>query len=149
MISSSKQQFSRPPKPSIVALKEDPTSVPAWTLRGKMAMAFNRFDIATSAFRKAVRLDPIGSECPIHAGLFLLCGQRFRKAVPVLETALRLNPDDARSLFYLAMSNEGLARPEPALTLYEKTIALETLWVNQSGNPHRLRASPFFVGPNG
>jgi tetratricopeptide (TPR) repeat protein len=45
--------------------------------------------------------------------------------VPALENAARLDPKDARPVLYLAMSNEGLAKPELALTLYRKAIALE------------------------
>ncbi|MGH9664220.1 MAG: tetratricopeptide repeat protein, partial [Bryobacteraceae bacterium] len=55
----------------------------------------------------------------------------FIRAVPPLEAAARLDPKDPRPVRYLAMSQEGLAHPDLALTLYQKTIELET----HSGKP--------------
>jgi Flp pilus assembly protein TadD len=127
-----KQQFGAASEALNRALQQDPTYVPAWTLRGKMAMAFNRFDIARAAFLKAVSLEPSSAHAQFMLGFFYYVDNDFTKAVPALETAARLNPADARPLLYLAMSNEGLAHPELALTLYEKTIALET----QLGKPN-------------
>ncbi|MEO7143983.1 MAG: tetratricopeptide repeat protein [Bryobacteraceae bacterium] len=108
------------------ALKEDPNYVPAWTLRGKMAMAFNRFDIARAAFTRAVTLDPGSAYVQFMLGFFYYFDNDFTNAIPPLETAARLNQNDPRPLLYLAMSQDGLAHPDSALALYQKTIELET-----------------------
>jgi tetratricopeptide (TPR) repeat protein len=107
------------------SLKEDPTYMAAWTLRGKIAMAFNRFDIARHAFLKAAALGPASAYSQFMLGFFYYVDNDFAKAVPALENAARLDAKDARPVLYLAMSNEGLAKPDLALTLYRKTIALE------------------------
>lgn len=126
-----RQQFAEAADALDLALKEDPNYVPAWTLRGKIAMAFDRFDMARAAFTKAVRLDPNSAYAQFMLGFFHYVDNDFTKAVAPLETAARLNPKDPRALLYLAMSHEGLAHTDLALSLYQKTIALETA----SGKP--------------
>ena len=121
-----KQQFAAAAEALDRALKENPNYTPAWTLRGKIAMAFNRFDVAREAFLKAVRLDPASAQARFMLGFFYYVDNDFRKAVPELKEAARLNPKDPRALLYLAMSEEGLARPEAAVEIYRKTIELET-----------------------
>jgi tetratricopeptide (TPR) repeat protein len=108
------------------ATKEDPNCVPAWTLRGKLAMAFDRFDVARAAFRKAAMLEPESPYTQFMLGFFYYVDNDFTKAIPPLEAAARLNPRDPRPLLYLAMSQEGLAHPDLALAIYQKTIAMET-----------------------
>jgi Tfp pilus assembly protein PilF len=109
-----------------LAIKEDPTFVPAWTLRGKIAMAYDRFDYARAAFQRAVRLAPFSAYAQFMLGFFYYVDNDFSKAVTSLECALRLDPNDSRALLYLAMSQEGLAHPDLAASLYVKTIELET-----------------------
>lgn len=107
------------------SLHDNPTYMASWTLRGKIAMAFNRFDIARQAFLKAAALGPASEYSQFMLGFFYYVDNDFSKAVPALENAARLDPKDPRPVLYLAMSNEGLAKPELALTLYRKTIELE------------------------
>lgn len=126
------QEFAKAAEALDRAIKENPNYVPAWTLRGKMAMAFNHFDIAREAFLKAARLDPASAYAQFMLGFFYYVDNDFSKAVPALETAARLNPSDSRTLLYLAMSQEGLAHPDLALELYEKTISLEV----KTGKPN-------------
>jgi Flp pilus assembly protein TadD len=131
-----KEQFGEASEALNRALQQDPTYIPAWTLRGRMAMAFNRFDIARAAFLKAVQLDASSPHAQFMLGFFYYVDNDFTRAVPALETAARLNPADARALLYLAMSNEGLAKPELALDLYQKTIALEAQLHKPSPETH-------------
>jgi Tfp pilus assembly protein PilF len=107
------------------AVQEDPGCVPAWTLRGKLAMAIDRFDVARAAFRRAATLEPASPYTQFMLGFFYYVDNDFAKAIPPLELAARLDPHDPRPLLYLAMSQEGLAHPDLALVLYEKTIAME------------------------
>jgi tetratricopeptide (TPR) repeat protein len=108
------------------SLQEDPNYVPALTLRGKLAMAFNHFDAARQAFERAAELAPESSYAQFMLGFFHYVDNDFVKAIPALEKASSLDPADTRAVFYLAMSQEGLARPDLAAALYEKAITLET-----------------------
>lgn len=113
------------------ALKADPELVPALTLKGKLAMALNRFDVARVCFEKAVEVEPKSAYAQFLLGFFHYVDNDFKKAIPALEQARKLKPDDARAHFYLALSHEGLAAPDTAAELYRKTIAIE----GQQGEP--------------
>ncbi len=107
------------------ALGAAPTLVPALTLKGKLAMGLNRFDIARQCFEKAASLEPASAYVQFLLGFFHYVDNDFAKAIPALEKARDLNPDDSRSYFYLALSYEGTANIEEAQKLYLHTIDLE------------------------
>ena len=131
-----RQQFAEAATQLDEALKENPQYALAWTLRGKIAMAFNRFDIASSAFLKATQLEPGSEYTQFMLGFFYYVDNDFVRAVPVLETAAKLNTNDARPLLYLALSEEGLAHPEIAEQLYGKAIAIEQAHKQPSAETH-------------
>lgn len=119
------QQFSQAGEALDLAIQEDPGFVPSWTLRGKIAMVYGRFDIARAAFVRAVKLDPNSAKAQFMLGFFYYVDNNFSKAVPSLETAARLDPNDPRALLYLALSEDGLAHPDVAAALYRQTIERE------------------------
>ena len=108
------------------ALEADPRYVPALTLRGKLAMALERNQVARESFEKAAGLAPDSAYAQFMLGFFYYVENDFRKSVPALERACRLDPADPRAVLYLALSEEGLAQPELAIPLYRKAIDLET-----------------------
>lgn len=118
------------------AIKENPAYAPAWLLRGKMAMAFNRFDVARWAFVRAAELDPASAYTQFMLGFFYYVDNDFVRAVPALRTAAGLNANDAQTLLYWAMSEEGLAHPDAASELYRKAIALENSQNKPSAETH-------------
>jgi tetratricopeptide (TPR) repeat protein len=107
------------------ALEANSNLVPALTLKGKLAMAFNRFDEARAAFVRAVELEPDSSGTQFLLGFFHYVDNDFAKAIAPLEKALALKPNDARAAFYLALTYEGLAKPDEALQFYRRTLAIE------------------------
>lgn len=119
------QRFAEADAELSEALREDPNLVPALTLRGKLAMALNRFDEARDALRRAAALEPKSAYVQFLLGFFYYVDNDFRKAIPPLELARQLNPKDPRVAFYLALSEEGLGAAEKAVLLYETTIDLE------------------------
>ncbi len=121
-----RQQFSQAGEALDLAIQEDPGFVPSWTLRGKIAMAYGQFAIARAAFLQAVKLDPNSAYAQFMLGFFYYVDNNFSKAVPTLETASRLNPNNPRALLYLALSEDGLAHSGVAESLYRRTIDLET-----------------------
>ena len=134
------QKFAEAAEALDQSLKEDPNYMAAWTLRGKIAMAFNRFDIARQAFIKAAALSPGSEYSQFMLGFFYYVDNDFTKAVPALQNAARLDPKDPRPVLYLAMATEGLAQPEAALALYEKTIALEAVAGKPNADTHTAYA---------
>jgi tetratricopeptide (TPR) repeat protein len=125
------QKFAESNEELDAALAADPRYVPALTLKGKLAMAFNRFDVARVAFERASLLAPDSSYAQFMLGFFHYVDNDFARAIPPLERARKIDPSDARATLYLAMSHEGLAEPEKAIVLYAETIQIET----QRGKP--------------
>ena len=107
------------------ALLANPNLVPALTLKGKLAMGFNRFEEARTAFVRAAELEPESPGTQFLLGFFHYVDNDFAKALGPLEKALVLKPGDARAAFYLALTHEGLAQPKEAESFYRKTLALE------------------------
>ncbi len=125
------QKFAEANEALDAALAADPVHVPSLTLKGKLAMAFNRFDVARLAFERAARLAPESAYAQFMLGFFFYVDNDFVKAIAPLELARRLDASDPRAALYLAMSQEGLAQPELAISLYEQTIEQE----KQRGRP--------------
>jgi tetratricopeptide (TPR) repeat protein len=115
------------------ALQQDPKLVPGWILRGKLAMAFDRFDIAKPAFQRAVALAPEASYSQFMLGFFYYVKNDFASALAALEKAAALDPTDAEPVFYLAMTQEALAHPAEAVHLYERAIELQ----HRASRPNR------------
>ncbi|MEO8126090.1 MAG: tetratricopeptide repeat protein [Bryobacteraceae bacterium] len=119
------QRFTEAEAELVAALHEDPNLVAALTLKGKLAMALNRFDEAREAFVRAGELQPKSAYVQFLLGFFYYVDNDFQKAIPALEIARQLNPNDSRAVFYLALSQDGLGAADAAVPLYEKTIELE------------------------
>ena len=120
------KQFAEASAALDAALNQDPNLVPALTLRGKLAMGLNRFDVARESFERAVRLEPKSAYTQFLLGFFHYVDNDFKKALGPLQAALRLKPNDSRTQLYLALTFEGLAKPQDAVLHYEKALALES-----------------------
>jgi tetratricopeptide (TPR) repeat protein len=107
------------------ALHADPKFVPAWILRGRLAMAVDRFDVARPAFERAVELAPDSAQTRFMLGFLLYVANDFGQARGVLTKAAALDPANADAVFYLAMTEEALAHPEEAQKDYERAIELQ------------------------
>jgi tetratricopeptide (TPR) repeat protein len=120
-----RQNFEQAEAELSAALEQDPNLVPALTLRAKLAMGFNRFDIARASLQKAAELEPRSAYVQFLLGFFYYVDNDFLKAFPPLEAARKLNPGDPQTAFYLALTHEGLAQPGEAASFYKEAIALE------------------------
>jgi tetratricopeptide (TPR) repeat protein len=69
-------------------------------------------------------------------GFFYYVDNDFARAVPALQAAAKLKADDAPTLLYLAMSEEGLAHPDVASGIYRKAIAIESAQGRPSAETH-------------
>jgi tetratricopeptide (TPR) repeat protein len=107
------------------ALRRDPKLVPALTLKAKLAMAGNRFDVARESLERAIAADPTAAYAHLLYGFQFYLGNELQLAAPALEKARRLNPRDARAALYLGLTYESLGRTSEAAGLYEQAIRLE------------------------
>src|SRR5262245_6089231 len=106
------------------ALRRDPKLVPALTLKARLAMTANRFDVARNCLRQAVEIEPRSAENQFLFGFALYVDNDFARALPALEQAARLKPGDARTEFYLALTYDGLGLAREAIGKYERVLQL-------------------------
>src|SRR5262245_23299587 len=107
------------------ALKLYPRLVPALTLKARLAMAVNRFDIAKASLLQAVEIEPGAANNHFLLGFCYYVDNDFKNALPPLERSRQLKPDDARTHFFLALTWEALARIDEAIASYEQSLKVE------------------------
>ena len=108
-------------------LKLSPSSVPALTLQGRIAMAQSDFDLARSSFQRAAELAPESASAQFMLGFFHYVDNDFARAKPALERARKLLPDDPRTALFLALTYEGLAQPQAAEGLFKEALRRPTV----------------------
>jgi tetratricopeptide (TPR) repeat protein len=107
------------------ALKLDPKLVPALTLRAKLAMAIDRYDVAKADLERAIAADPRSAYAQFLYGFQFYQRNELPAAIAALEKARKLNPKDSSSALYLGLATESLGHPAEALALYRDAIHLE------------------------
>ena len=105
-------------------MKLDPKLVPALTLKAKLAMAANRYDVARESLKRAIAADPKSWYAQFLYGFQFYHQNELPAAVEALEKARRLKPDDARTALYLGLARESLGQTEEALNSYREAIRL-------------------------
>lgn len=106
------------------ALRLDSKLVPALTLKAKLAMAINRYDVARESLERALAADPSSWYAQFLYGFQFYQQNELPAAVEALEKARRLNPRDARTPLYLGLARESLGQTAEALQLYKEAIHL-------------------------
>jgi tetratricopeptide (TPR) repeat protein len=121
------------------ALRLDSRLVPALTLKAKLAMSMNRFDVARDSLEAALAADPTSSYAQFLYGFQFYLANDLSLAFPALTKARQLNPTDPRAALYLGLTQESLGHPEDALSLYREAERLE----RAAGSP---QAETFLTG---
>jgi tetratricopeptide (TPR) repeat protein len=106
------------------ALRLDPKLVPALTLKAKLAMAANRYDVARESLEQAIAADPSSWYAQFLYGFQFYRQNELPAAVLALEKARQLNPRDARTPLYLGLARESLGQTTEALKTYREAIHL-------------------------
>lgn len=114
------------------ALRLDPKLVPALTLRAKLAMAIDRYDVAREDLERAIAADPSSWYARFLYGFQFYQHNEMPAAIAALEKARKLNPRDPPAALYLGLAEESLGRTAEALVLYREAIRLE----EAVGQPH-------------
>jgi tetratricopeptide (TPR) repeat protein len=107
------------------ALQFDPKLVPALTLRAKLAMAMNRFDVARQSLERAIALDPASQYAHFLLGFQHYLQNDLQQALAALEKARELNPKDGRALLYLGLTQESLGDSGKAVESYQQAMRIE------------------------
>ena len=107
------------------ALAADPNNVPALTLKAKIAMGANRFDVAGECLERAVAADPSSWYARFLMGFWFYIRDDWPKALAELTAAHKLNPRDARSPLYLALTYERLGDLQKAIAFSDEAVRIE------------------------
>jgi Flp pilus assembly protein TadD len=114
------------------ALALDPKLVPALTLKSKLSMSLNRYDVARECLDRALSASPSSANAQFLLGFLNYRQDRIPEAKKELQKARTLNPSDPRAALYLGLTEETLGQTSAALFLYREAIRLE----EASGKPH-------------
>lgn len=107
------------------ALRLDPKLVPALTLKAKLGMATDRFDVARQSLEQALTIDPAAEYAQFLYGMEAYLRNDLQAALPRFQKAHALNPKDARADLYLGLTFEGIGKTTDALSHYRSAISLE------------------------
>lgn len=107
------------------ALRLNPKFAAALTLKARLALAAERYDVAITCLLRTVELEPDNATAHFLLGFSRYVENDFKHALPALERARRLQPTDARTHFYLALTYEALGRTDEAIAGYEQALKLE------------------------
>ena len=107
------------------ALRLDADLVPALTLKAKLAMAANRYDVARQSLQRALAVDPKASYAQFLYGLEAFLTNEMKEALPRFQRARELSPRDPRAALYLGLCTESIGLPGDAMDLYEEAVRLD------------------------
>jgi tetratricopeptide (TPR) repeat protein len=107
-----------------VALRLDPKLVPALTLKAKLAMAANRYDVARECLERAIAAEPSSWYSQFLYGFQFYQQSEMPEAIQALEKTRRLNPRDPRTALYLGLARESLGQTKEALDSYQEAIRI-------------------------
>jgi len=107
------------------ALRLDAKLFPALTLKAKLAMAMNRFNVARESLDLAVKAEPGSGYAQFLYGMAYFLTNDLQLAEPHFDAARRLDKRDARAVLYLGLTRESLGKPTEALSLYEESVGIK------------------------
>ena len=113
------------------ALRLDANLVPALTLKAKLAMAANRYDLARQSLQRAIAVDPKAPYAQFLYGMEAYMNNEMTEALPRFRKARELAPKDPRAALYLGLTTESIGQPKEALALYQEAVRLD----RASGHP--------------
>ena len=101
----------------------DDTLADAHILLSILYRVEREFDKSIAEGRRAVELDPSGSTAYTYYGAALLFASRPEEALPLLQKAIRLNPNaQAFSFVFLGHAFRNTGRLEEAVSEYKKAL---------------------------
>jgi tetratricopeptide (TPR) repeat protein len=105
-------QMERAQKEFEAELKIDPEHAGANFVLGEMMRREARFDEAIAYFTKATRYDAGNPEAFLGLGRSLVAAERYKEAIPPLEAAVKMQPDNPQTHYQLAIAYGREGRKE-------------------------------------
>jgi TolB-like protein/cytochrome c-type biogenesis protein CcmH/NrfG len=90
-----------------LALSLDRNNPDALLHSGLIAWMFGQTDEAIARYREVLNVDPLRADGYLFLGAALYSARRFDEAVDALRATMKLNPDQVKAHFLLALTEEG------------------------------------------
>ena len=103
-----------------------PSDNPDWTRWNNAGIGFLdelQYDYAMNAFEHVVHLQPGYKDGYINIGITYLAWEKYSQARAPLQKALKLRPDDARALYYMALVERRERHSRAEVIDLEKVVA--------------------------
>ena len=106
-------------------LEQNSSDTWAWSFKANLLIKMKRYSQAVDSFDQLILLDGYNSQAYNDRALVLSGGMRQNdEALNSLETALKINPNDANFWFNKGMVLENMGRYSEALNSYRQSAAL-------------------------
>jgi hypothetical protein len=102
-----------------------PTDALNFYFKGIIARDAKKQDEAIEYFKKAVELNPNLEAAHLELGFLYYRKRLFDFEKKTYEAALKINPDNTDTLFYLATNLETMGLYDEAIKIFEKIVALD------------------------
>lgn len=105
-------------------LKQTPEDVEGWTMLARSARAMERFDLAAEAYRRLIALGQkdAANYASLGESLLFLAEGVSPDAVAAFQEALRIDPAEVRSRFYLGMARFEQGDAEGAIAIWNDLV---------------------------
>jgi tetratricopeptide (TPR) repeat protein len=117
-------EFQPALRAALALVDEQPYRATPYILAANLLIRQQRFSTALQYFSAADDREP-SLEARRTAGGLLARAGRYKEALPWLERALTLDPNDRGALFDLSVTNAALGETEKARELIERLLELE------------------------
>lgn len=101
-----------------LAVSEYPAYVNAHNQIGMLYLRLNKLDNAESAFKAALKIDPVAYEPLLNRGIALYRLEKFKDAETSFRATLKVKPDSGVAHYYLGRTLNKLGRNEEAETAF-------------------------------
>jgi predicted Zn-dependent protease len=99
-----------------VAIRIDPSFVPAQLMAGNILASMQREKDAIPYFKKVMELDPTKEEVYLHVAIFYLKSFEYEQAVNTLKAMVKAAPESPLGYYYLAKTYDQMRLPREALS---------------------------------
>ena len=107
-----------------VLVQAEPESLTGWISLGNLLTVLRRFPEASSAYERALSVEPLSAEARLFSGVAQVEAGRLREAVQELGRALFLDAELPLAHYYLARAQEQLGEHAAAKRAYKNCLAL-------------------------
>jgi len=109
-----------------LAIKSPEASATAFSLLGRLSVTSGDLSGGTTAFRRALQLDPNHLDALNGLGLVAMQEKRYRDGVGHFQEVVRLNPYEATAYYNLGICHVRLGDGPSAITAFEGAVKQDT-----------------------